>query len=122
MDNPLNTPDNSTARTKWPETLVQMLDGVHATLLRIGMSEEQAEQASLTIIHDHAQNFGGCQYYLPKGDELKRALRDREIFRLAGRVDVAVLAQRYNLSMKQIWEIQRTQRALHINKIQPSLF
>ncbi|WP_028489022.1 Mor transcription activator family protein [Thiothrix lacustris] len=122
MDNLLTTPDSSTARSKWPETLVQMLDGVHATLLRIGMDDERAAQVSLTIVHDHANNFGGCQYYLPKGDELKRALRDREIYRLAGKTDVAVLAQRYNLSMKQIWEIQRAQRTLHINKIQPSLF
>jgi Mor family transcriptional regulator len=122
MDNLLNTPDSSTARAKWPETLVQMLDGTQATLIRHGMQEEQAEQVALSIIHDHATTFGGCQYYLPKGDELKRAIRDREIYKMAGRVDVAILAQRYNLSMKQIWEIQCNQRALHIRKIQPDLF
>lgn len=121
MDNLLSTCDSKTARAKWTGTLVQMLDSIQATLMRLGMKEEQAAQTALAIVYDHATNFGGIQYYLPKGDELKRALRDREIYRLAGKTDVAVLAQRYNLSTKQIWEIQRTQHALHIKKIQPAL-
>ena len=114
-------PDTNTARAKWPETLVQMLDCVQATLLRHGFDDDRAEQVAMSVVHDHAANFGGCQYYLPKGDEVRRALRDRDIYQQAGKVDVAVLAQRHHLSMKQIWEIQRTQRQLHIKKNKPTL-
>ena len=71
---------------------------------------------------EQARLFGGMQIYLPKGNELTRALRDREIYRQAGRIDIAILARQHNLSMKQIWEIQRTQRELHIQRIQPTLF
>ena len=111
-----------TARHKWPEILVQLLDNAARTITQYGVDPEKAEQLAMEVVRGQAMLFGGMQIYLPKGDDLKRALRDREIYRQAGRIDVAILARQYNLSMKQIWEIQRTQRELHIQRIQTTLF
>ena len=111
-----------TARRKWPEILVQLLDNAAQTIAQCGVDPEKAEQLAMEVVREQAMLFGGMQIYLPKGNELTRALRDREIYRQAGRVDVAILARRHNLSMKQIWEIQRTQRELHIQRIQTTLF
>ena len=112
----------NTARHKWPEILVQLLDNAARTITQCGVDAEKAEQLALEVVREQAMLFGGMQIYLPKGDDLKRALRDREIYRQAGRIDIAILARQHNLSMKQIWEIQRTQRELHIQRIQPTLF
>jgi Mor family transcriptional regulator len=122
----MNTPPQSsiteTARKKWPELLVQLLDCARATALRMGLAEEQAEQFAYELIRDQANQIGGMQIYIPKGEVLDRAIRDREIYQQAGRTSPEELAQRYKLSMKQIWEIQRTQRQLHIKQTQGSLF
>lgn len=111
-----------TARKKWPELLVQLLDCARATAIRIGLTEEQAEQFAYELIRDQANQIGGMQVYIPKGEVLDRAIRDHEIYQQSGRVAPEVLAQRYKLSMKQIWEIQRTQRQLHIKQVQVPLF
>ena len=113
--------DFNTAKHRWPAMLVQLLDNAVTTATQCGLNTEQAEQLALAIISNQAKLFGGLQVYLPKGDDLARAMRDREIYKQAGRVDVATLARQHNISMKQIWEIQRTQRALHIKSIQPTL-
>lgn len=117
-------PSNTTAdaRQKWPELLVQMLDCAQRTGQRLGLDESDAERFAYEFIRDQAREIGGCQVYIPKGDALDRALRDREIYQQAGRVAVETLAQRHNLSMKQVWEIQRRQRELHIRTVQVPLF
>lgn len=117
----MNTDIINTARHKWPEILVQLLDNATQTIARYGVDDEKAEQLAMAVVGEQARLFGGMQIYLPKGDELTRALRDREIYKQAGRVDVAILARHYNLSMRQIWVIQQAQRELHIQRIQPAL-
>ncbi len=113
----------NTARHKWPEILVQLLDNAAQTIARSGgITPEKSELMAMEVVGEQAKLFGGQQIYLPKGDELTRALRDREIYKQAGRVDVAILARRYNISMRQVWLIQQTQRELHIQHIQPVLF
>ncbi|MCB1621886.1 MAG: hypothetical protein KDI44_14250 [Thiothrix sp.] len=101
---------------------MQLLDCATATGQRLGMPDEQAERYALETVRDMAALLGGCQFYLPKGEALGRALRDREIYRLAGRVSAEALAQRYQLSMKQVWQIQREQTALHVKDVQRVLF
>lgn len=109
------------ARHKWPALLIQMLDSGAESAQQCGLDSHKAEEVTMTTLSNYTLLFGGLQIYLPKGDAFRRALRDREIYKQAGRTDVAILAQRYNLSMKQIWEIQRTQYKLHIQRVQPSL-
>lgn len=116
------TNSSNDARHKWPELLVQLLDAAADSARQCGLGNEMAEELAMTIISNQAKLFGGLQVYIPKGEILKRALRDREIYKQARHVDVESLARRYDLSMKQIWEIQRTQRKLHIQQVQPSLF
>lgn len=115
------TNNSNDARHKWPELLVQLLDAAVDSAQQCGLDAEKAEELAMAIIGNQAKLFGGLQIYIPKGEILKRALRDREIYRLAQRGNVESLAKQHNLSMKQIWEIQRTQRKLHIQQVQPNL-
>lgn len=116
------TNGNSTTQHKWPELLMQMLVHGTATAQQCGLDNNKAGEVAMAIVINYAKTFGGCQIYLPKGDALARAVRDMEIYQQAGKTDAIALAHQYNLSSKRIWEIQRTQRDLHIQRIQPSLF
>ena len=102
---------------KWPELLVQMLDITSQTVQSLGVDAELSEKIALSTIRSFADLFGGLQVYLPKGEALNRALRDREIYQQTGKVSVSTLAHKYKLSSKQIWEIQRKQKIIHTTPI-----
>lgn len=104
---------NTNRSNKWPDLLVQMLDASSQTVQSLGIDAELSEKIALSTIRSFADLFGGLQVYLPKGEALNRALRDREIYQQAGKVSASTLAHKYNLSMKQIWEIQRKQKNIH---------
>ena len=108
-----NTDTKTKTEHKWPELLMQMLDQGIAIAQQCGLDSDKAKEVAKAIIINYAKTFGGCHIYLPKGDILIRAARDMEIYQQAGITDAAVLAKQYNLSTKQIWEIQRKQRLLH---------
>ncbi|UJS26053.1 Mor transcription activator family protein [Thiothrix winogradskyi] len=106
----MNTPANNTA---WPETLLAISDHFAAFFQRYGMpsakSQEMAEAAAIEL----SEVFGGIQVYLPRGDAIRRELRDISIARRLGAESCQSLAMEYKLSQKQIWEITRKQREKH---------
>ena len=69
-----------------------------------------------------ANYLGGRPVYLPRGDALKRALRDRRIWRDSGKVSPDDLATREGLCMQQVYKIIGEMRALEKRRRQPGLF
>ena len=104
---------NLSNKSKWPDLLVKMLDAASQEVQSFGLDAELSEKIAVSTIREFSKLFGGLQVYLPKGAALNRALRDREIYQQAGKVSASTLAHKYNLSMKQIWEIQRKQKNIH---------
>ena len=81
-------------------------------------ARELAERLVLEI----ANYLGGRPVYLPRGDALKRALRDRRIWRDSGKVPPDDLATREGLCLQQVYKIVGEMRALEKRRRQPGLF
>ncbi|MFC5525238.1 Mor transcription activator family protein [Rhodanobacter ginsengisoli] len=107
---------------RWPSTLAELVDVLRATFQRRGRDEAaaiaEAQQAVLAI----GTYLGGRQIYLPSGESLQTALRDRRIYLEYKGVNKGELARRYDVSERRIEQIAAEQRAIHIRRIQPDLF
>lgn len=107
----------------WPYRLTEMVEVMAAAALRQGMAADQAEALRLAhwavlVVADH---FGGRQTYLPRGDSLRRALRDNHIWHEFNGRNVDELGSKYKMSAVRIYSILAEQRALHRAKVQPQL-
>lgn len=107
---------------RWPQSLNDMLDVIEQAYRDCGASEASARRLAFMAMRALAQYHGGRSFYLPKGEDLDRALRDREIWeRLRGN-NIPELAREYRLTEVQIYNIIRTQRALFRTRHQRELF
>jgi len=107
---------------KWPERLHQLFEILRAFNLRRGMSADQASldaRDRCILIGDY---LGGRPYNLPRGDALRIALRDKQIFLEFTGANHEELADRYGLDVTHIYRILRQQRRLYQAKLQGQLF
>lgn len=107
---------------RWAQTLTDMVRVVEARYRRQGKGEAEAFALARDGVMELAEYFGARMWYLPRGDRLRIALRDAEIYRLARRGNVRQLADEHGLSEPQVYRIIRQQRQLHLRKIQGRLF
>lgn len=109
-------------RAKWPKALADLVSVIEAAHLRAGDAPDVAQRRAFVTVRALSNYAGGRQLYMPKGDVLERALRDREIWgKYTGR-NVDDLAESFDLTVVQVYSIIAEQRALHRQRIQPSLF
>lgn len=108
---------------KWAVTLAEMVDvlsddnGRHYSLAPTE-ALAHAQRAVLIL----AEHFGARPLYLPRGDALRIALRDRGIFLEWNGRNKDALATRHGLSTRSIERIYVEQRALQIRRRQGRLF
>lgn len=123
-DDALDHLDDPEIRARWPQALVDMLDVMANALARQIDDQDQARKLATVALRALARYHGGRMFYLPKGDSLERALRDKAIWEAhdGRRATVQELAARHGLTEQQIYSILREQRALHRRRIQPTLF
>ena len=114
-------PDPELAR-HWPQSLVDMLQVIEAEYVEIGLEPRIAQRLAFSTLRILAYYHGGQVFYLAKGDQLDRALRDHQIRCEFNGSNHAELARRYDKNVIQIYKILAEQRALHRNRIQPGLF
>lgn len=107
---------------RWTQSLVDMIRVQEAMYRRRGYSEDEAFALARDGVMALAEYFGARMWYLPRGDRLRAALRDAEIYRRAKRGNIRDLAMEFGLSEPQIYRINRQQKALHLKKIQGRLF
>lgn len=107
---------------RWPRTLAEYIDVLRATFRRLGASEEQAldyaEQGVLAL----GQYCGGRQGYLPTGERLQTAVRDRRLYLEYNGRNKAELARRYGITERRMEQIAAEQKAIHVRKLQGRLF
>lgn len=109
--------------TKWAPMLADMLRVLEALYLREGQGKEEAFHLATQSAAALAEYFGGRVVYLPRGDRVRNALRDAEIYRkFRGSRNVEQLAAEYGLTVIHLYKIHRDQRALHMRKLQGRLF
>lgn len=94
----------------WEGCIGELLDVVTAVLERGRVGDARVHAA--TVVVEIARQVGGR--YLPRGDDIARAVRDAQIWRdYRGRTsDVELLARRYRLTTNRIYQILGAQRAL----------
>ena len=112
---------------RWPLALAEMTDRIIQTLGELGHTPEQARLTGQRIAADLAIHHGGSHFYMPKGDSLKRSLRDQRIWAehdgtVHGPAGVKALARKHRMSDMAIYKILKTQRQLHLKSLQGDLF
>jgi len=104
---------------RWPSLLLELRSVLNQTLEANGINDNNL---SLALVLGIGEHIGGMQVYLPKGDNLKRQLRDIEISdRFNGR-NIKQLSREYKVTDKTIYEIIAKMRALETQRRQPTLF
>lgn len=108
-------------KAKWPKALAELCDVMACELTRLGIQEPDSKSRKLAVVLAHY--MGGRAYYLPTGEHLLAALRDREIFeKWLANVQIDALAREYGLSHPQVYMVIAEQRKLHRKRHQPDLF
>ncbi|MGL5216990.1 MAG: Mor transcription activator family protein [Aeromonas hydrophila] len=107
---------------KWPKALSELVDVLACELVRGGMVQEQAKAQARKLVLVQAHYMGGRAYYIPTGDHLKAALRDRAIWDEFNGRNIDQLARKYGLSVPQTYAVVAEQRQLTRLRYQPDLF
>ncbi|HDO1383463.1 TPA: transcriptional regulator [Aeromonas veronii] len=107
---------------KWPKALSELVDVLACELARGGMAQEQAKAQARKLALVQAHYMGGRAYYIPTGDHLKAALRDRAIWDEFNGRNIDQLARKHGLSVPQTYAVVAEQRELTKRRYQPDLF
>ncbi|KHN57703.1 Mor transcription activator family protein [Aeromonas hydrophila] len=110
---------------KWPKALSELVDVLSCELVRGGTGPAQAKDQArkLALVQAHyIWDMGGRAYYIPTGDHLKAALRDRAIWDEFNGRNIDQLARKHGLSVPQTYAVVAEQRQLMRKRIQAELF
>ncbi|MFM5565928.1 Mor transcription activator family protein [Aeromonas veronii] len=107
---------------KWPKALSELVDVLACELARGGMRPEQAKAQARKLALVQAHYMGGRAYYIPTGEHLKAALRDRAIWDEFNGRNIDQLARKHCLSVPQTYAVVAAQRELTRRRQQPDLF
>ncbi|MGR1252635.1 Mor transcription activator family protein [Aeromonas veronii] len=106
---------------KWPKALSELVDVLACELVRGGMAQEQAKAQARKLALVQAHYMGGRAYYIPTGDHLKAALRDRAIWDEFNGRNIDQLARKHGLSVPQTYAIVAEQRRIVRSSMQLKL-
>ncbi|MCX0445635.1 Mor transcription activator family protein [Aeromonas veronii] len=106
---------------KWPKALSELVDVLACELARGGMAQEQAKAQARKLALVQAHYMGGRAYYIPTGDHLKAALRDRAIWDEFNGRNIDQLARKHGLSVPQTYAVVAEQRKLLVHRLQRNL-
>ncbi|WP_421315671.1 Mor transcription activator family protein [Aeromonas veronii] len=107
---------------KWPKALSELVDVLACELARGGMVPEQAKAQARKLALVQAHYMGGRAYYIPTGDHLKAALRDRAIWDEFNGRNIDQLARKHGLSVPQTYAVVAEQRQLSRARSQLDMF
>jgi Mor family transcriptional regulator len=108
-------------RSKWPAFLSELVDVMACELDRQGVTAADDHARKLAFVVSHY--MGGRAIYLPTGQKLKAALRDREIFdKWVNGTALDQLIDDYELSAPKLYELLAEQRKLYRKRHQPDMF
>lgn len=112
-----------TVLSRWEGSLREMVEIAEAKLLVEIKPGVEAAELARHVVFAICSVMGGKVVYLPRGDALKRALRDAGIYRdwKDNSISIPDLVSKYDLANQTIYDIIRRQRALH-RKSEPDLF
>ncbi|ELC7279758.1 transcriptional regulator [Aeromonas veronii] len=107
---------------KWPKALSELVDVLACELVRGGLEPDLAKAQARKLALVQAHYMGGRAYYIPTGEHLKAALRDRAIWDEFNGRNIDALARKHGLSVPQTYAVVAEQRQLMKCRIQYALF
>lgn len=107
---------------KWPKALAELVDVLACELGRSGMAAEKALAQARKLALVQAHYMGGRAYYIPTGEHLKAALRDRAIWDEFNGRNIDQLARKHGLSVPQTYAVVAIQRQLVRQRMNLDLF
>jgi len=116
--------DTEDLKQLWPARLAEFFDVMQHSLKqqKTGLSEQDVNLVTATLVTAVAQHFGGLSFYLPHNEKLHRAIRDIKIWKAFTGNNYGQLAKQYRVSEMTIRTAVATQFKLRHRKVQPSLF
>lgn len=106
----------------WPGTLAEYFDVLVPVLVKRGRAHSVAIEDAAACVLALGRYCGGRQRYLPSGERLQTAVRDRMIWLEWRGNNRDALADKYELTTRRVEQIVAEQRAIHVRRIQPQLF
>lgn len=106
---------------KWEKSVVEAIEVGEAELMRQGMDAEAAFLNASAVVLAISEYRGGRLFYWPKGDRLRIAVRDAGLYRRFNGRNIDQLVEETGINVIHMYRILRTQRALHVRRIQPEL-
>lgn len=97
----------------WPQTLVEYVDVLKASLIAQGETPERAAQLAYNGVRAIGFHEGGQYRYIPKGEQLDTALRDKQLWDEFDGKNILPLATKYKVGQMQVYKIIQRQRKLH---------
>ena len=115
--------DDPEIRARWPQTLADFLDIGAAALIRAGVPQDQALVWAAHVVIAQAHYRGGDHWYLPRGETLTTAVRNRLGFQrwFLGRATVADLKEEWGTTETRVFQIIAEQRELWRKRHAPQL-
>ena len=113
------------AATQWPTELRTLFDVLHATAISFGDSAPDAAARAAIGVVAIAQNMGGRGVYLPRGESLMVAVRDRQMyaqFSGGGGDEVKRLALAHDLTDIHVYRILAREHKASVARRQGDLF
>jgi Mor family transcriptional regulator len=90
------------------ELIVQLVGiGTPTLVEQFGVSELQAHQAMREIAHNLARSYGGQLMYVPRDQDFALTKRDMQIYERMGRESIHELAKEFDLTVQQLYSINR---------------
>ncbi|WP_448646772.1 Mor transcription activator family protein [Pseudomonas mohnii] len=109
--------------SRWEGSLRDMVGIAESKLVAEMGPESTAAELARHVVFAICSAMGGSVIYLPRGDALKRAMRDASIYRdwIDNGTKIPALVRKYDLANQTVYDIIRRQRALH-RRNEPDLF
>lgn len=108
---------------RWEGSLKEMVEIAEAALRKRLGDDPQVPELARHVVFGICDTMGGMPIYLPRGELLKKALRDAALYHdwQQGGLSPAVLVRKYRLASQTVYDIIARQRALH-RRSEPDLF
>lgn len=102
----------NTNSAAWPAALAEFLEVIEDHLVRHGRADWDAQEIAQGVTIALSEYFGGRNMYIPRGETLKRFLRDAEIYNLSGKMRAQDIAKKFGVSFVTVYNVIRRQREL----------
>lgn len=110
-------------KTRWPQRLVEIYDVLFAyNARRRGLAEDDAARDAAAQAILLADYLGGAVVYLPRGDSLRKAVRDSEAYRRHNGRNTEELAREYGMTTTKFYELIAREKSRRVRRMQGRLF